>query len=114
MNPKRLQKKRLLDILTGIESGKIKIELDKEASKEAIEQESGIYLFKASNKWTIGIFVDCGRFDYIDSFQYGGTKIDYATLNRYYKRVVDNSKKYRDKELSEKVWGIKPKIFAGI
>lgn len=114
MNPKKLQEKHLLEILVGIESKRINIELDKEASKEAIEQESGIYFFKASNNWTIGIFVDCGLFDYIDSFQHGGTKIDYATLNRYYKGVVDNSKKYRNKDLSEKVWGIKPVKFAGI
>ena len=114
MNRKKIQEKHLLEILVDIESKKISIELDEKASQEAIEHKNGIYFFKTSTKWTIGVRVDRGKFNYIDTFQHGRTEIDSIQLTLDYPGVADYSEKYKDKDLSEKVWGIKPKIFAGI
>jgi len=109
---KRPTENDLMKLLQNIEKGKISITLDEKTSAHAQESENGIYFFDTSTKWRIGVFVDCGWVDYVDSISHGGTKIDYRQLQEYYPEVEEFSQKYRTRELSEKVWGIKAKMYS--
>lgn len=105
---------QLLTILREIESRKISVTLDQVASAEAISRENGIYHFDTPDKWRIGVFVDCGKFDYIDYLQHGGTRIGYNQLCRYYPKVEVYANRFRDSEATKEIWGIEAKIFAGL
>jgi hypothetical protein len=104
----------LLVLFKDIESRKVAITLDRIASGDAVTTENGIYHYDTSNKWKIGVYVDCGWFDYIDYVQHGVKKITNGGLERFYPKVDKYVLKFRDKELSKSVWGIEAKIFAGI
>ncbi len=102
----------LLTLFKDIESKKVAITLDRVASAEALTYECGVYHYDTSNKWKIGVYVDCGWFDYIDYVQHGGKKA--TDLNRFYPKVEEYTLRFRDKKLSKSVWGIEAKIYAGI
>jgi len=110
---KKPTEKQLLDLFNHIKSDKLTIILDKIASEEAIKTENGVFHFNTSNKWQVGVFVDCGKFDYIDYIQHGGTHINHAKLVKYYPRVIEYSLEFRNPELAKKVWGIEAKRYAG-
>ena len=112
--PKRPSEETLLNLLKDIENGKITVLLDRKASKAAIENENGVYHFDTSNKWKIGVYVDCGKFDYIQYVSHGGTKIDFDKICRYCPKADQYSEKFRDKDLAKKVWGIEAEIFADV
>ncbi len=111
---KKLSEETLLNLLQDIENRKVTVTLDRAKSKEAIEDENGIYHFETSNKWKIGVSVDCGRFDYIQYISHGGTNIDFDKICRYYPKVDQYSEKFRDTDLAKKVWGIEAEIFADV
>ncbi len=106
--------KTLLDLFKDIESGKVAITLDRVASAEALTYECGVYHYDTSNKWKIGVYVDCGWFDYVDYVQHGGKKVNTNGLESFYPKVDEYVDRFRDKKLSKSVWGIEAKIFAGI
>lgn len=105
---------QLLTLLRKIDKGKVSLTLDERASAEAMKHENGIHFFDTSNKWRIGIYVDCGKFDYIDSMQHGGTKVEYWQLGKFYPKVKKFALKYREDNLGQKVWGIEAKTYAGL
>jgi len=113
INMKRPTEEELLSLLKRIESGKLTITLDKIASTEAIKTENGVFHFDTSNKWGVGVFVDCGKFDYIDYIQHGGMRLDHGKLDQYYPGVREYSLTFRDPSLAKKIWGIEAKIYAG-
>lgn len=105
---------QLLALLKGVECGRISVELDEKTSAESVRQENGIYHYHTSNKWRVGVYVDCGEFDYIDYIQHGGKRIDYGRLEKYYPKVVQHANRFRNKNLAKRVWGIEAKLFAGV
>lgn len=109
-----LDEKELLTILKDIKSGKVTITLDEKASSEAVKRENGIYHFDASNKWKIGVFVDCGKFDYVDYIRHGGKKVDYNQLTRFYPKIIDYASQFRESKVAKKVWGIEARIYAQV
>ncbi|MBI2668611.1 hypothetical protein HYX14_02090 [Candidatus Woesearchaeota archaeon] len=111
---KRPMEENLVALLNDIEKGKVSIALDTAASADALKNENGVYYFDTSKKWRMGVFVDCGWFDYIDSLQHGGTRLDSGTLNQHYPTVVEYSRRFRDHALSKSVWGIEAKIYGRI
>ena len=111
---KKLSEETLLKLLQDIENRKVTVTLDRAKSKEAIEDENGIYHFETSNKWKIGVSVDCGKFDYIQYVSHGGAKIDFDKICRYCPKADQYSEKFRDTDLAKKVWGIEAKIFADL
>ena len=92
---------QLLNLLKDIESGKVSVKLDKKESADL-----SVYHFDTSNKWRIGVFIDCGEFDYIDYIRHGGKIIDYDKLRRFCPKVNEYASKFRDRKLAKKVWGI--------
>ncbi len=101
----------LLALFKDIESGKVAVTLDRIASGDAITVENGIHHYDTSNKYRVGVFVDCGWFDYVDYVQHGGKKITHGELGRYYPKVDRYVLKFRNKKLSKSVWGIEAKIY---
>ncbi len=106
--------KQLLNLLQDIEKGKVSVNLDEQASAQAMEWENGIHYFDTSNKWRIGVFVDCGRFDYVDSMQHGGTKVEYWQLDKFYPETTMYANRFRDVELGKRIWGIEAKMYADL
>ncbi len=106
--------KVLLALFKDIESKEVTITLDRIASAEALTYENGIYHYDTSNKWKIGVYVDCGWFDYIDYVQHGGKKVTNEELDKFYPKVNNYVLRFREKKISKSVWGIEAKIFAGI
>lgn len=100
------KEEQLLNLLKDIESGKVSVKLDKKESAD-----SAVYHFDTSNKWGIGIFIDCGEFDYIEYICHGGKIIDYDKLHKFYPKVTEYALKFRDGKLAKKVWGIELKLY---
>jgi len=105
--------KELLKLLEGIEKGKIAVELDRKASEESIEDENRVYHFNAG-KWRIGVFVDCGDFDYIEYIQHGGKKVTHSQIEEYYPKVDEYIAEKLSCGRGNKIFGIEKKIFAGL
>ncbi len=93
---KRLSEQQLLNLLRDIEQGEVGLTLDRLASAAALEVENGIYYFNTSDKWQIAVFVDCGKFDYIEHMQHGGVKIDNRQLRLHYPAVEHYAIRFRE------------------
>ena len=111
---KRPTEEHILNLFKQIELGKVTVTLDTITSAEAIKNENGVFHFDTSNKWRIGVFVDCGKFDYIDYIADSRTKVDYGKLNQYYPKISGSYSKFRNQKYAKKIWGIEAKIYAGI
>lgn len=105
------KEEQLLNLLRDIESGQVTLTLDSLASVTALETENGLFHYDTSNGYRIGIFVDCGRFDYLDYIQKGRVRTDYHRLNKHYPQVREYYLKFRNPRLAQKVWGIKAKLY---
>ncbi|WP_196885428.1 hypothetical protein [Aureivirga sp. CE67] len=68
-------KENILDFLYKIEKGEIKISFEKPIY-------DGNLVFKAENNWEVTIFVDTGKWDYIDSIKTSdGEQYDFEDLD---------------------------------
>ncbi len=93
---KQASEQQLLRLLQDIEHGRVSLTLDRLASAAALEVENGVYYFNTSRKWQIAVFVDCGRFDYIEFLRHGGTQIDHHQLQAHYPSVAHYATRFRE------------------